>query len=186
MDANTVTAICATGIATASFAVTIMETRANRQHNRHSVAPILELWARRRVGGPTGILIANYGLGPAIITQSRAFLDGVDLGPWAEEALETVRRAVQERPHGMALNHRGVTIPAGNERFLLSTDAYDPRRHSDLWDLVWRRLTLKIDYESLYRTETLSVSLRTHDSPPFLPGAHQSGPDAPETHAGRA
>lgn len=59
MNADTVTAICATAIASASFVVSVQQGRASRQHNRHSVMPVLTLWNYRRDGGTTGITTAN-------------------------------------------------------------------------------------------------------------------------------
>lgn len=52
MDAETVVAVCAVVIAVASLAVSFYEARAARQHNRHSVRPLLQLHRGRDPRGP--------------------------------------------------------------------------------------------------------------------------------------
>ncbi|MEU8976855.1 hypothetical protein AB0D11_48415 [Streptomyces monashensis] len=167
MDANTVTAICATAIATASFAVSIQQGRVTRQHNRHSVAPVLEIWTQRRLGGQTGISLANHGLGPAFITRSNVWLDGVHLGSWGGQALETIRSAVRDRPSGMGMTRRPWAIPAGTTRFILHVENYDAQRHDDLWHLVRHRLAVEITYESIYGESYVISRLPEDDSPPL-------------------
>ncbi|MFJ3310633.1 hypothetical protein ACIPSA_48305 [Streptomyces sp. NPDC086549] len=166
MDANTVTAICATAIATASFGVSIQQGRIARQHNRHSVAPVLEIWTKQRLGGRTGISLANHGLGPAFVTRSNVWLDGVHLGNWGGAGLEAIRNAVRERPAAMGMTRRPWAIPAGTSRFLLHVENYDSQRNGDLWHLIRHRLAVEITYESIYG-ESYMVSRHPEDGPPL-------------------
>jgi hypothetical protein len=158
MDASTVTAVAATAIASASFAVSISEARASRRHNRHSVAPVLELWTQRRHGGTTGLRLCNYGLGPAVITGTSVSVDGVHLGRWTRPVVDSLRAGLTEWPRALALNGPRPTLPAGAERLLLYVDGYDPARHGDLWELLEARLTFTVTYDSLYGGENFQVT----------------------------
>jgi hypothetical protein len=157
MDASTVTAVAATAIASASFAVSISEARTTRRHNRHSVAPVLELWTQRRQSGTTGLRLCNYGLGPAVVTGTAVALDGVELGGWTRPVVDGLRGGLAEWPHALTINPGHHVIPAGAERFLMYVTAYDPARHRDLWQLLTTRLTLRVTYDSLYGGEGYEV-----------------------------
>lgn len=62
--------------------------------------------------------------------------------------------------------HRGWPVgqsrdPATDyEQCLLSVASYDPHIHTEVEDLIDRRLTLEIRYESLYGEEDYAVVLR--------------------------
>ncbi|MFI0900704.1 hypothetical protein [Streptomyces sp. NPDC020983] len=157
MDASTVTAVAATAIASASFAVSISEARTTRRHNRHSVAPLLEIWTQRRQGGTTGLRLCNYGLGPAVVTSTSVALDGVELGGWIRPVIDGLRGSLAEWPRALAVNPGHHVIPAGAERFLMHVPDYDPVRHGDLWQLLTTRLTLRVTYDSLYGGEGFEV-----------------------------
>lgn len=152
MDASTVTAVAATAIASASFAVSISEARATRRHNRHSVRPALELRIRRNNGGNTGLRVCNFGLGPAVVTGTSVTLDGVHLGPWTRPVATALRASLAEWPHATIVRPAAL-LPAGTERPLLYVDDYDAARHGDLWEMLEHRLAFEISYESLYGGE---------------------------------
>ncbi|WP_242705204.1 MULTISPECIES: hypothetical protein [Streptomyces] len=59
----------------------------------------------------------------------------------------------------MTLNEHEV-IATDSEQYLLSVPSYDPQNHAELEDLINRRLTLKIRYESLYSGENYTAVLR--------------------------
>jgi hypothetical protein len=160
MDANTLTAICATAIAVVSLVVSISQARAAREHNRHAVRPLLELWIHRSIGGETGIVLANRGLGPAIITRTALGLDGALLGEWDEEHVNQVRDTLPVRPRTRAFNGPKA-IPAGTEVFLFALDRYDRQEHAWFNELIRQRLHLEIRYESLYGGEDFAVALNT-------------------------
>lgn len=83
MNAETVTAICAVVIAIASLVVSVYQTHAIRQHNHHSVRPVLQLQGGWPTGGKAGIRLINSGLGPAVIVESTLTVDddpGADPG----------------------------------------------------------------------------------------------------------
>ncbi|CAG7614987.1 hypothetical protein [Actinacidiphila bryophytorum] len=163
MDASTVTAVAATAIASASFAVSISEARATRRHNRHSVKPALELWIRRHNGGDAGLRVCNFGLGPAVVTSTSVALDGVHLGQWTRPVATSLRAQLAEWPHATTVRPDSM-LPPGIERSLLYVDDYDPARHGDLWEMLQHRLAFEIRYESLYGGEDF---LAVHPAAPM-------------------
>jgi hypothetical protein len=165
MDANTVTAICATVIAVASLTVSIQQTQAIRHHNRQSVRPLLEVWTRRTMGGFTGISLVNYGLGPAIITRTVLTLDGVILGSWDEPTVNALRETLESRPHALTF-HRQQAIPAGFDAGLLYLNEYDQNEHAWFSELIRHRISLVIYYESLHGGEGFKVTLNSAARPP--------------------
>lgn len=149
MDANTVTAISATGIAVVSLAVSITEARASRRHNRYQVRPLLSFQRTRGPGRRAGIILNNRGLGPAIITGSVLQVDGEVWGSWDYETAERLRKDLPVRPHAATLR-AGLALPAGQEAPLLTLPEFDYEQHAWFWDLVTTRIHLAVDYQSLY------------------------------------
>lgn len=159
MKAETVTAICAVVIAVASLVVSVYQTRAMRQHNRHSVRPILQLHRGWPAGGRAGIRLINSGLGPAIIVDSTLTVDGEAVGSWNAPSVDRLRERLAMLPSAVTFNEHEV-IATDSEQYLLSVPSYEPQNHAELEDLINRRLTLKIRYESLYSGENYTVVLR--------------------------
>ncbi|WP_433133503.1 hypothetical protein ACQPWW_16005 [Micromonospora sp. CA-240977] len=152
MDANSVTAICATVIAVASLVVSITEARASRRHNFQSVRPLLSLDCLRLNSGLAGIRIRNAGLGPAIIRVTTLFLDGEEVGPWEKQVVDPLRGTFAVWPNFSTLRP-GKPIPVGQELMLLAIEDYDPTRDAEFWAAVTRRIRIYVQYESLYANE---------------------------------
>ncbi|WP_369394676.1 hypothetical protein AB5J72_49615 [Streptomyces sp. CG1] len=159
MNADTVTAICAVVIAVASLIVSVYQTHAMRQHNRHSVRPILQLHRGWPAGGRAGIRLINSGLGPAVIVESTLTVDDEVIGPWDRLSADRVRDRLSVRPSAVTFSQEEV-IAIDYEQYLLSVANYDPQNDAEVKDLINRRLTLKIRYESLYGGEDYTVVLR--------------------------
>ncbi|MGC0335277.1 hypothetical protein [Streptomyces sp. SLBN-8D4] len=159
MNAETVTAICAVVIAVASLVVSVYQTHATRQHNRHSVRPVLQLHRGWPVGGRAGIRLVNSGLGPAIIVETTLTVDDEVIGAWDAPSADRVRDRLSVRPSAVTFN-RGEVIATDYERYLLSVASYDPQDHTEVENLINRRLTLTIHYESLYGGENYTAVLR--------------------------
>ncbi|MEV0617498.1 hypothetical protein AB0I81_29540 [Nonomuraea sp. NPDC050404] len=160
MDAQTAIAISAIVIAIASLAVSIYQVRAMRLHNRHTVRPLLQLTLKTVPGAKSGIWLVNTGLGPAIVTGTRVWLDGEDLGPWNRATSRQARAGITPRPRASALAD-GMGITPGYIEYLLSLDAYDPSEHTAFRTLIEQRVELEIRYESLYGGEDYMVTTRT-------------------------
>ncbi|MEU0945467.1 hypothetical protein ABZ379_22145 [Streptomyces canus] len=159
MNAETVTAICAVVIAVASLVVSVYQTHAMRQHNRHSVRPVLQLHRGWPVGGRAGIRLVNSGLGPAIIVESTLTVDDEVIGAWDALTVDRVRDRLSVRPSAVTFN-RGEVIATDYEQYLLSVASYDPQDHAEVENLINRRLTLTVHYESLYGGENHTAVLR--------------------------
>lgn len=176
MNANTITAICATAIAVFSLAVSVQQARAVREHNRQSVRPLLQLSHSRERGGIMGIMIVNCGLGPAIITGTVLKLDGHLLGSWDEATVNSFREDFKPRP-GATTFINGFTLPAGYNDYLLAIDNFDldSDSHLEFWKLIRHRLDLEIRYESLYGGERYKA---------ILPKGPVRGPDGRQPQSG--
>lgn len=79
------------------------------------VRPVLQLHRIWHHGDRTGIRLSNCGLGPAIITNSRAWVGGGETGPWTST---TVIKSGDERLSPLKhrdlnlLGHYSFTAPA--------------------------------------------------------------------------
>ncbi|MGW0755704.1 hypothetical protein ACWD1Y_04280 [Streptomyces sp. NPDC002814] len=160
MDGETVIAACAVAIAVASFAVSVYEVRATRQHNRHSVRPILQLQRRMSKGQKAGIRLINAGLGPAVVLSTSLTVDGEVVGVWNKAGADRAREGLVAWPYAVTFTESQTTIATDYEEFLLSVDPYEPHAHAEFIDLITRRLHLEIRYESLYGGENFQVTLR--------------------------
>lgn len=146
MNADTVTAICAVVIAVASLGVSIYQARAARQHNRHSVRPMLQLSRSWHVRGRAGLHLVNVGLGPALIVKCTLTVDGNKIGSWQESSVNRMRDNLSVRPSAVTFND-GMVIATDYDQYLLSVASYDPHTHAEFVHLIDRRLSLKIHYE---------------------------------------
>ncbi|MEU6203200.1 hypothetical protein ABZ814_06380 [Micromonospora musae] len=172
MDANTITAVCATGIAVASLAVSITEARASRHHNRQSVRPVLQFELVWQPGGDTGVRLSNHGLGPAVVTRTAVTLDGEPLGAWEEGAVNRINAVLPTRPRVLTLRDQRV-LPVGFHDFLFHLPNYQPDSDHWFWHLLRHRLQIEVWYESLYGRDPRQIrSLRHRDGPiPPRPGS---------------
>jgi hypothetical protein len=159
VDASTVVAVCATVIAVVSLAVSVLEARATRIHNRHSVRPILELRTSFRPGRTAGLRLTNLGLGPAHITMTSLTFDGKLLGEFDESNVNTVREELETvRPAAVTLGGTPY-LDADYDEYLLGVEPYSSDVHGEFVELIRHRLTVEIHYESLYGGEGLRTVL---------------------------
>jgi len=166
LNTETVTSISATVIAVTAVAISVYEARATRQHNRHSVRPVLQLSLYYGNGKRSGLRIANSGLGPALVTKTMVTIDGVAVGPWTKPIVDEIRNPL---PFGTS----ATTFTAGtflkNEysEFLLSVERFSWNQHEELVSLIDQRLELEVSYESLYGGEQFkTVWTPRHTNPP--------------------
>ncbi|MGW0608677.1 hypothetical protein [Streptomyces sp. NPDC002640] len=164
MKAETVIATAATFIALGSLYVSVMQTRLNLRHYKHSIRPLLQLRRiRDGVEGVAGIELTNAGLGPAVVIESMAYLDGASLGQWRRSTWEQV---IGPSPNGVqkyALR-AGVVLLPGQSVYLLKLAPFDRYGNGDFGDLVLRRLHIEVRYESLYGGEDFAASTSTPTS----------------------
>ncbi|WP_124772060.1 hypothetical protein [Micromonospora inaquosa] len=172
MDANSVTAICATVIAVASLVVSITEARASRRHNFQSVRPLLSLDCLRLNSGLAGIRIRNAGLGPAIIRVATLYLDGEEVGPWEKQVVDPLRGTFAVWPNFTSLR-QGKPIPVGQELMIFAVEDYVPTRDAEFWSAVTQRIRIHVQYESVYGNERHEAWFE--GSPSYKPGIPWQG-----------
>ncbi|MFI7470637.1 hypothetical protein [Nonomuraea sp. NPDC049646] len=160
MGAEAVIALAAAVIALAALFVAIFEVRATRRHNRLSVRPVLQCRVTLREGEPSGLSITNAGLGPAVIVETRVWLDGVLMGPWNRECTIEVIKRLKKQPTTSTLVE-GSTLSPGTQKLLLGLSSYMPSENPDFKTLLETRLDLEVRYESLYGGENLMVTTRS-------------------------
>ena len=78
----------------------------SRKHNRLSVQPLLGLATRFRVGDTAGLLLSNFGLGPAKVTNTELTLDDDRIGDFSKPYR---RQAPKPSIRPAARNHFGRT-----------------------------------------------------------------------------
>ncbi|MFH8405822.1 hypothetical protein ACH4FX_13740 [Streptomyces sp. NPDC018019] len=159
MSAESVTAVCAVVIAVASLVVTVYQTHAMRQHNRHSVRPMIQLRHSWYEGRTAGIRLVNSGLGPAVVVDSTLTVDGTVIGAWNKSNADRIRAHLSVRPHAVTFDH-GQVLATDFDQYLLSVADFNRSEHAEIEDLITRRLTLTIRYESLYGGEHYTAALR--------------------------
>jgi hypothetical protein len=157
VGADTVIAACATVVALVAVAVSVVEARATRAHSRRSVRPILQLRKGLHRGRAAGLRVTNVGLGPAAITRTDLWLDGVHVGGTDRAGVDRVREGLAgPRPRAVSFG-AGAFLATGYDELLLGVDDYDPDRHGEFADLIRRRLRVRITYDSLYGGESFTV-----------------------------
>jgi hypothetical protein len=150
VSGETVIAACATVTAVVALAVSIIEARAARDHNRRSVRPILQVRTGLRAGQVAGLQVTNVGLGPAAIVETEVWLDDVLIGETDKVGLDRLRdTAGGVRPSAVSFGS-GSFLATDYDEYLLSVPAYDPDLHADFARLVRDRVRVRITYESLY------------------------------------
>lgn len=186
MKSENVISLCAAIVALCSLSVSIFEARATRRHNRNSVRPILQLhriWHHE--GGRTGVRLSNRGLGPAIVTSSKVWIDGGEIGPWKSENVGRLRDELTEQPSYVTFNDEEV-ITTEFDKHLLSIPSYESEQHADFGRLIRDRIRIEIWYESLYGGEGFHTAMipKVDDlpGPQPLPAVHQLLPPAGESH----
>ncbi|WP_306321458.1 MULTISPECIES: hypothetical protein [unclassified Streptomyces] len=155
MRADTVIAVAATVTALGSLWVSHAQSRATRLHNRQSVRPILQI-RRIHEDGRVGLQMINAGLGPAIVTDTVVRLNGEVVGRWNRDVKS---RIFEDSAWPMTYSlGQGTVVLNGQQTFLVRYDSDAPDRLERVWDLVSRRLTIDVQYESVYGGERFTAS----------------------------
>lgn len=157
MNANTVIAICATVIAVASLGVSVYAVWATRKHNRLSVQPLLGLATSFNKNATSGLLLSNFGLGPAKITNTKLTLGGKQIGEFSQPNVDQLRDPLPVRPHATTLGEHPF-LGKDYKEFLLSVDEFDSSDHNEFYKLIEDRLKIEIQYESIYGGKQFTVT----------------------------
>jgi hypothetical protein len=150
MDTSLVVGVGATLVAFAALVISVHDTRFARVRNPHTMRPVLELSANFDPGRRSGLRLVNRGFGPAVVIATSLTLDDEPIGAFDESTVDRLRdRVTSDRPAATTLGGRPL-VATGHGRHLLSVEDYDPEVHDEFADLVRRRLTVEILYQSLY------------------------------------
>lgn len=152
-DTNTIVSFSAIIVSIASIFIATWQGMETRRHNRLSVRPKLDFSFEVGKNG-FGYSILNQGLGPAIITEAKIFLDGEEFIPqrshfgWAlalQDTLQLMNMTLDALPLS-----KGVTIRAGQPYTII--ELYEQGEKDLTIDpkMIYRRLAFKINYESMY------------------------------------
>jgi hypothetical protein len=168
--AELITAIATAVIALVAVVISIIEARAARQHNRLSVRPHVSV--RHHLGGSTGrlgITASNDGLGPALVNACVVEVDGTPMqeGEGNDNGWNAALKALDLYQHKFAIEvvAPNGTIPAGGTRWLLSAP-FPPATAAlpDQMKKAFKRLDVRLSYQSMYRGENLIANYRTEKS----------------------
>lgn len=139
----------AVGISVLALFATIWQARVTRTHNRLSVRPLLEGHSLTR-DDVYSLQIRNDGLGPAVITDARAFRRNERL---AGEGPQLVKNAFQGIPGCQLTAHHffytPFVLPAGG-----TIEVFSVRFNTAISDIeayLGEQLHLELDYESAYK-----------------------------------
>jgi hypothetical protein len=153
MNSNTAISLASAVVATAALFISIWNAWATRRHNRLSVRPHLALSKKTSPNAPQlTIDIKNNGLGPAIMTSIRVFVDDID---------QSLTRAAQWQDivaklrifGGMITGYAMLGAEAlrpGDTRLLVSIN--DPTKIHDVQTIQAEttRLRIVVEYSSMY------------------------------------
>ena len=139
-------------IAIASIAVSVWEGYTMRQHYHLSISPKLD-WSFSSTMNQAGFVIANKGLGPAIITSRHIYIDGENIDESQKkfpyiiaEALE-LNNKMQFSSH--TLSNKTV-IDEGEDIYLFVLHKNNNELFQQKKDELQNRVVFEINYESLY------------------------------------
>ncbi len=146
-----VLSISAITIAVISIFVAVWESSEIRKHNRLSVRPKLEIYYNSSEN-LFGYVVANNGLGPAVITDKYIFIDGKEINysgfSGYDELLEKLDLVDKYAGHG-AINP-GKTIIAGKNEYIIYFNLDESDDREILLPQIYSMVTIEIEYESIY------------------------------------
>ena len=148
-----ITSIATVFIAVLALGLTIWQARMTRRHNYNSVKPLLS-FERHYVRTDTGfgIYINNNGLGPAIVIETKLYIDGKEIdiienNPWQNvgRILDIDYKFIQ-----MGFYDKDTVIAAGDRNFLLTVDTDINDEQEEHFKNVIPRIGMEIYYKSIY------------------------------------
>ena len=104
-----------------------------------------------------GLLLSNFGLGPAKITNTKLTLGDEQIGDFSQPNVDQLRSRLSVRPHATTLGELPF-LDTNYEQFLLSVDSYDPSQYREFHELIEGRLKIEIQYESIYGGKRFTVA----------------------------
>ncbi len=151
IPADRILSVSAIVIAVVSIVVSVWEGLETRKHNRLSVQPRLEISFNTNRDG-FGYSLRNAGLGPAIITDKRIYVDGSEISESGFSGYEKLLKllGLDDRLNNQGAVGPGVAIESGNEKIILFFTYHDDDDRESLFQTIFQRMAFQIDYTSVY------------------------------------
>lgn len=155
-----ITSVVAVFIALLALGLTIWQAHMTRQHNYKSVKPLLSFERYRDPMDPGfGIYLINCGLGPAIIIETKFFVDGKEINkdkinPWFH-VLNLLKINVPNIQTGFYENDS--VISPGARSTLLTIDKDTDPTIENQFKLAIPRIGIEIYYESIYGVKDIAI-----------------------------
>lgn len=177
MNADTWIAGASGVVALAALGLALLEGRANRRHNRLSVAPRLRLdFEARPETRSVKIVLVNAGLGPAIFDAFEPMLDGQPAAVLGLSTLADVagRAGVRGKlRYSTVLEGEILTHGGSLELFSVAPGAFEEHPDQD-YGAPFRRIGVRVRYHSMYGESSTCEGHGAH----FLDGVAPPGPAA--------
>lgn len=153
MNGDTAISLASAIVALAALFVSVWSSWATRRHHRLSVRPHLTLSQKVSANAPqVEIKLTNNGLGPAIITSIRAFVDDVEqplTRPEYWEAIISKLRIVTERISGYT-TQGDVALRPGGTISLANVDVPENQVDHAALQGELARVRIEVAYKSMY------------------------------------
>ncbi len=154
INSEKIVSVSAIVIAVASIVVTIWQGMEMRKHNRLSVKPRLEI-SYEAARDYFGYVLTNKGLGPAVITYRKFFIDGQELNYQGFSGYEDFIEKLGMKGHKFSSTsiYPGQTV-LPNERVNIIRFYYnDDDKPETLIPQIYRRVRMEIGYQSMYQED---------------------------------
>ncbi len=174
MDAETWISLASAAVALAALGLTVWEAKANRRHNRLSVAPRLRLdFAVHPENEDVSISLVNAGLGPAIIDSMELMLDRQPTTKELATLSDVARAAGVRGTLRFATVLSGEVLNNGARLELISMDrSVFQSRPDQNYETPFRRIGVRVHYRSMYDQAFTCVGHGTE----FLPHSQVLAP----------
>ncbi len=138
-------------IALASISVAVWEGIETREHHRLSVRPKLEIFYNTS-STKFGYVVVNNGLGPAVITGKKIFVDGNKIKESGFSGYDTFLEKLDltDRYAGNGAIDPGFTIKAGKSENIIIFKLNNPDEMETLLPKIYSRVQIEIEYKSMY------------------------------------
>ncbi len=151
LSSDTIVSVSAIVIALASIIVTTWQGIETRKHNRLSVRPKLEI-VFESGKGHFGYVVKNNGLGPAIITGKKIFVDGEEINyrgfSGLSDFIEKLNLDNRDLSHGAIFP--GKSFMNGEVQYIVNFEMTEKDDPEKLLPEIYKRVGFEITYESMY------------------------------------
>jgi hypothetical protein len=154
MDANTVIGVSAAIIALSALFVAVWQGVQIRKHNRLSTRPLLVFFnALEHTCSLPVLNLTNNGLGPAIIKESKIYLDNNSVGPLNEESWVSIGDKVdlfRKGFYAMGIYKNEPILPADSLNLIwIEAEKFNKEDWEHLISSM-NRIKIFMKYESIY------------------------------------